>query len=430
MAMKKITLLLIILSQISFARAQWKEVYVPQSNSIFGLKGGIYFSKDSVAVFDLGQNYLSVNGGYAYQVWDQRPLGDPYSIQALGNNQIRCSGGSYTIAASNTNGNSWFPIFVHNGIDTAFKNNRMLMGHFFNDQQAIVMGQVKDGCYEVWTSNNGGGIWTKLPCTNIVLPNYGNSMFLSYKTLYNFNGTAIFQSTSNENSNKLMRVSNYGLTIDSIMLPQGKILQSISFLNANEGLALMNDSGITDPNTLYKVSGACQDFTPYTPTDMLTKPVGIKTLKKTDNKTIYMVYGLDGMYYSNSTVSQWYQLDGNKHLDLVCFDELHFTSFMSETGNTNRLRVFESELTGNPSIEIPSISYIQNPVKDFIQFPENTSSYTLSMLNGQTVLSEVIILDNQPVSIAQIPKGLYILSLNNKKGNTTFHKIILSDEAH
>ncbi len=181
--MKKITLLLFILSQISFAQAQWKEVYVPQSSSIFGLKGGIYFSKDSVAVFDLGQNYLSVDGGYTYEVWDQRPLGDPYSIQTLGNNKLRCSGGSYTIAASNTNGNSWFPIFVHNGIDTAFKNNRMLMGHFFNDQQAIVMGQVKNGCYEVWTSNNGGDIWTKLPCTNIALPNYGTSMFLGFKTL-------------------------------------------------------------------------------------------------------------------------------------------------------------------------------------------------------------------------------------------------------
>jgi hypothetical protein len=52
------------------------------------------------------------------------------------------------------------------------------------------------------------------------------------------------------------------------------------------------------------------------------------------------------------------------------------------------------------------------------------------MLNGQTVLSGVINPDNLHVSIAQIPKGLYLLGLVNKKGNTTFHKIMVSEEAH
>lgn len=262
MPMKKFFVLLVILCNISIVKSQWKEVYVPQSSSFFGLKGGTYLSKDSVVVFDLGQNFLSTDGGYTYEVWKDRPMGDPYSIQKLGNNHIRCSGGSYTISASNTNGNSWFPIVVSDGIDTAFKNNRMLLGHFFNEQQAIAMGQIKDGCYEVWRSNDGGNLWSKLACANIALPNYGTSMFLGFNTIYNFNGTAIFQSTSAENSNKLIRISNYGLNIDSIMLPQGKILQSISFLNEIEGMALMNDSGITDPNILYKVSGACQNFTP------------------------------------------------------------------------------------------------------------------------------------------------------------------------
>ncbi|MBP7512197.1 MAG: hypothetical protein KA981_09715, partial [Bacteroidia bacterium] len=296
--MKKLILLLIILCKLSPVMSQWKEVFVPQNSSLFGLKGGIYFSKDSVVVFDLGQNYLSIDGGYSYEAWNERPMGDPINIQVLANNKIRCSGGSYTIAASNTNGNTWFQIVVTNGTDTAFKSERMLMGHFFNDQNAIVMGQIKNGCYEVWTTQDGGNLWAKLPCTNVAIPNYGTSMFLGFKNTYNFNGTALFQSTSNENSNKLIRVSNYGLNIDSMMLPQGKIMQSISFLNENEGMALMNDSGITDPNILYKVNGACQNFTPYSTRDMITKPVGIITLRKSDNKSIYMVYGLDGMYYS------------------------------------------------------------------------------------------------------------------------------------
>lgn len=427
MPMKKLILLLIILCKLSPAMSQWKEVFVPQNSSLFGLKGGIYFSKDSVVVFDLGQNYLSIDGGYSYEAWNERPLGDPINIQVLANNKIRCSGGSYTIAASNTNGNTWFPIVVTNGTDTAFKSERMLMGHFFNDQNAIVMGQMKNGCYEVWTTQDGGNLWAKLPCTNVAIPNYGTSMFLGFKNIYNFNGTALFQSTSNENSNKLIRVSNYGLNIDSVMLPQGKIMQSISFLNENEGMALLNDSGITDPNILYKVSGACQNFTPYNTRDMITKPVGINTLRKSDNKSIYMVYGLDGMYYSNSSVTNWYQLDGNKHLNLIGFDELHLTSFMNESGNNNKLRVFESDLVGNKKMDEPQKFQIQNPVKDYLQLPENTTNYSLISLNGNTLLSGEISQANRSVSISQIPIGLYLLGIKNKNSITTFHKIIISN---
>ena len=70
MPMKKLILLLIILCKLSPVMSQWKEVFVPQNSSLFGLKGGIYFSKDSVVVFDLGQNYLSIDGGYSYEAWN------------------------------------------------------------------------------------------------------------------------------------------------------------------------------------------------------------------------------------------------------------------------------------------------------------------------------------------------------------------------
>lgn len=160
---------------------------------------------------------------------------------------------------------------------------------------------------------------------------------------------------------------------------------------------------------------------------MITKPVGINTLRKSDNKIIYMVYGLDGMYYSNSSVTNWYQLDGNKHLNLIGFDELHLTSFMNESGNNNKLRVFESELVGIKKMDESQKFQIQNPVKEYIQLPENTTYYSLISTNGNTLLSGEISQVNRLVSISQMPIGLYLLGIKNKNSITTFHRIVISN---
>jgi hypothetical protein len=425
--MKKLLILLFFFIQINASKAQWREVYVPQSSSLFGLKGGIYFSKDSVAVYDLGQNFLSSDGGKTYTVWQERPLGDPFNIQSLGNGKIRCAGSSYSISASNTNGNSWFQIYVKNTTDTAFKSYRMLLAHYFDEQNAIAMGPINNGCYEVWTTKDGGNLWTRLGCEQIALPNYGNTLFLGFKALYNFNGTAIFKSSNQTNANKLIRVSNYGLNLDSLELPAGKLLVDMAFLNANEGLAILRDTGIDGTKSYYGVSNNGQTFTPYA-IDLLYNPIGVITIKRTDSKTIYLLYGAEGLIYSNSLGTTWEYLDANRHLNLIGLDESHLTSFMIESGNTNRLRVFESELLGLLAQSKPLLQNIlTNPVKDKLNLHAPDCAYQLINLNGQTVLSGKLGTSETTISISHLPIGLYVLNLSNQKGKAYTQKVIIAE---
>ena len=100
---------------------------------------------------------------------------------------------------------------------------------------------------------------------------------------------------------------------------------------------------------------------------------------------------------------------------------------MNESGNNNKLRVFESELVGNKKMDEPQKFQIQNPVKEYLQLPENTTNYSLISLNGNTLLSGEISQANRSVSISQIPIGLYLLGIKNKNSITTFHKIIISN---
>jgi len=55
--MKKIALFILSFIQLQSVSAQWKQVLVPQSSSFYAINGGVYFSKDSLMVYDRGSNY-------------------------------------------------------------------------------------------------------------------------------------------------------------------------------------------------------------------------------------------------------------------------------------------------------------------------------------------------------------------------------------
>ncbi len=402
--------------------AQWKQVPIAQSNSFFAIKGGAFFGKDSIVVYDLGSNYLSTDGGNSFSIWDERPIGDPINLQNLGNNIIRSVNSSSFIAASNTNGNSWFPIYIKNNTDTAFENNRIILGHFFDEKRAIVMGDPKNGCYEMWNTINGGENWSLIPCKDIALPNYGNSIFRSFQNLYSFNGIAIFMSNSQENKNKLIRTLDFGLSFDTIMLPTGKVLQSVAFLNADEGLAIMTDSANFSIKSYYQVSNNGQSFTLHKM--LLDYPTGIIAHSKDDGKVIYLLYGLDGLIYSNSKGNEWFVLDAERHSKIFSFDDSHMASIINESGNPNRLRIFESVLLNTNKIvkHHSKIEIYPNPAFDFIQISEAISDYTIIGIDGKIVQKYDGNNDFNKISISNLNSGTYFLKIQLGE-NRSVHKI-------
>ncbi|MDP1725517.1 MAG: T9SS type A sorting domain-containing protein [Bacteroidota bacterium] len=425
--MKKGILYLSFIINTLISSAQWVEVEVPLTSQFNAINGGVYLTKDSIVVYDIGSAYLSIDRGYSFIIWPNNEFRRALNICRVADNKFRLIHlGSRKIISSDDKGITWYNIEVTNQIDTPFKNGRIILSHFFDEQRGFVMGNIINGCYNTWKTTNGGAKWEKVSCNNITVPTYQNSPVLSFDKVYEANGEAWFKSTSRQEANKLIRVRNYGATFDSITIHPGKVLIEMGFKDTINGLALLADTNDFSQRSLYITSNAGQTWIPLNNNSQVTIPSGIKCFKRKNSKAVYIVYGEDGLNYSINDGLTWNYFDYYLHDDMVIYDEKNMLSFFRENGNNKNLRVFNSEMAGLKSMD--EVSYIPlvypNPVKDYLYFNIAAVSFMLNDCNGKSILSGKTI-NNEMINLQNLTQGFYFITLTLKNGNRVSHKLVI-----
>jgi len=158
---------------------------------------------------------------------------------------------------------------------------------------------------------------------------------------------------------------------------------------------------------------------------LLDIPVGVISHTKNDGKVIYLLYGLDGFFYSNSKASDWFFMDAEKHQQLFSFDDSHMVSIMiTEQGNPNRLKVFESLLlnTKQQINQLLDVTVFPNPSKNLIQISEPISQYSITSLEGKLLQTNTADLLINTIPISNLNSGIYILTIS-KGDKSSVHRI-------
>ncbi|MFZ4797975.1 MAG: T9SS type A sorting domain-containing protein [Bacteroidia bacterium] len=412
--MKKIVLIITLFVNSIFANAQWVETNVPVSKFI-GINGGVYLSKDSVIVYTMGSAYLSTDGGYNFTLWPENKFGGAHFISKVAENKWReTSNGSGAINASNDNGNSWNSIYVTNGNDTLFKNFGIRISHFFDEMHGFVLGDKVNNCYQVLNTNDGGNTWQKLNCDSIKIPNYENLFFTFFETVYDYNGEVWFRPKSLGYGNKIIRVRNYGLQVDTIVIKEGKFVQSMTFEDAYNGIAILTDTGSNVLKYLYKTTDGGKTWNELTNNSSVTNPYGITSFKNKFNKTYYLIWGSDGLNYSTNGGDNWIEIDKLRHGKIYPLDENNMISLFNESGNDNNLRVFTGKILAVNQINNQKIQGLfPNPANNIINIDENATAYSIYNLTGILVSSNQVE-NNFEVNIESLKSGIYLIKIATK----------------
>jgi hypothetical protein len=423
--MKKIILIITLFVNSIFANAQWVEANVPV-NKLIAINGCVFLTKDSIVAWDMGSSYLSTDGGYNFTLWPENKFGGADFISKVSENNWRvCRNGSSEINASNDNGNSWSSIYITNRNDTLFKNSGIRIAHFFNEKNGFVLGDKVDNCYQVFNTSDGGKTWQKLNCDSIKIPNYERLFFTFFETVYNFNGEVWFRPISKYDGNKIIRVRNYGLQVDTIEIKEGKFVQSMTFEDAYNGIAILTDTGNNVLKYLYKTNDGGKTWNELTNNSSVTNPYGITSFKNKFNKTFYLILGSDGLKYSTNGGDNWIEIDKLRHRKIYPLDENNMISLFNESGNDNNLRVFTgkilavNQINNNQKLQ----GLFPNPACNIINIDENSVSYSIYNSTGKLVLSNKINNDFE-VNIESLKSGIYFIEIVTYKGDLHLIKFV------
>jgi hypothetical protein len=413
--MKKIFLIITLFVNAICINAQWVEVNVPV-NKFFAINGCVFLTKDSIVTWDLGSAYLSTDGGYNFTLWPENKFGGAHFISKVAENKWReTSNGSGAINASNDNGKSWNSIYVTNGSDTLFKNFGIRISHFFDEMHGFILGDKVDNCYQVFNTSDGGNTWQKLNCDSIKIPNYENLFFTFFETVYNYNGEVWFRPKSLGYGNKIIRVRNYGLQVDTIEIKEGKFVQSMTFGDASNGIVLLRDTNSTVFKYLYKTTDGGKTWNELTNNSSVSNPFGFTSFKNKFNKTYYLIWGSDGLNYSTNGGDNWIEIDKLYHKNIYPLDEKNMISLFNENGNDNNLRVFTGQILVvnqvNNSREIQPL--YPNPASNVINIDVNAISYSIYNSTGKLVLINKI-KNDYVVNIESLKSDIYFINITTK----------------
>ncbi len=437
--MKHIILLLFSFSSlISFA--QWQTYPLHGSSSLYIVDNLVYASSNSNTVWMRYWNgsdvvVKSTDGGANFSVINNINLASPsipfcpvsdtlvFFVQKY---DSVVSLNSWHLFKSTDGGVSFqrTPV-VNQSNDTGFRRESEVIDmYFYNDSVGWIMGDdTSSGCKEIWTTENGGITWEKLPCENVKLRNR------NFSSLYNtFPYTRSITSDGSiyrgdrrwsPERNHLIKVSNYGKLWEEITLPNNTnvgrfvAIDSLTWITATteeleRGYALTRDGGET--------------YT-YLPNPNNSSSYLTYAKSTANHQGVLINYAGNGSFISYDTARTWQQMDIERHSQVVFYDAENGVSF-SPTDQDGVFRVFTGPFPPPTGIKenIPTSFSIQpNPAKDFITIKNENATDILFAeaisISGESILLKTEKLNNQyQLNISQLPQGIYALKLQTEKG--------------
>ena len=227
---------------IGFSFAQWIAQPVGFSNPIMvyemeAVDQNVVWAAGADSVTNAGQGFVrSINGG---QTWTSGGITNPgnfivNNITAVDANtawvaMVDDLNGSGMIKKTTNGGQTWNTM-----VTTAFSSpdSYPVVIHFFDPNNGVAFGDPVSGYWEIYTSNNGGTSWTRLPAAAVPTSVAGELGMFAKATI----GDHIWVGSS---EGRILHSANKGLTW-SAALTQVFDIQAIAFSDTLNGLAMSN----------------------------------------------------------------------------------------------------------------------------------------------------------------------------------------------
>ena len=400
---------------------RWNGVSAPEQNLAWGIGTSQVYGLAMYFCYSgaLKSNFLYYNSGM---------VTDPvYCIGASNNSKAVAGTGKGYVYRTNNGGSSWSRISTTNFAD--FINSI----HFYDANEAVVLGDPKNNLWGVALSHNGALSFTAVD--SIPLPITGETGLVGSSC---FNGKKIWFGTS---KGRLFNSPDSGKTwtVDTVHL--GGVITQVAFSDKKNGIvAYRETSNSTDPLYLASTSDGGKTWLKKIEnlTSMNQVPLNFSGLPL--SKMIVGRYDKGDIYTTNNSGTDWSAVMSEKSVEYQAGDIWSENGLVQLWGASNLLTLVEFNYKTDSSLGIS-----QNTRPSQLRFYPNPVSGELNISNPdmQNALDEILIFDQAGKQLdkikitdnfragseityrtAQLVKGCYILLIRNKNGSISYAKFI------
>ena len=296
--------------------------------------------------------------------------------------------------------------------------------HFKDQNNGFALGDPNSGYFEIYTTVNGGALWTRTPQVNTPTPLSGEYGIVNDFTV---SGDTIWAGT---NKGRILRSVNYGLNWTAVVVAATtRTVSDIAFTDHNNGLAVLYSGTTTLIYYLYKTVNGGTSWTQVTPVAGNWFKQHIANIPGT---SYYVSSSQDvtpptdaGSSSSINAGSNWTTLDISvQRGEIEFFDATtgwcgDFSDLIISTDG-GILKWSAGPVGINPSVMVKAeTSAYPNPSNGLVtlKFKNNgMEEIQLSLVNtiGELIFQETIkntFLVNKSFDFSHLPKGMYMMNL-------------------
>ena len=281
--------------------------------------------------------------------------------------------------------------------------------HFFDDQEAICMGDASDGYLKILRSVDGGDTWSRIPQANIPDTVDGET---GWTALFDAVGDTIWFSTSRS---RLFRSTDRGQNWEAFDVPGS--IQNFKFSDSDNGMSYYSGP-LTETDSTYITSDGGETW-------MLTDSIingfdiwDIAYAPREDGKLgAYIVSGDSGIYATLDNGNSWGFISNDSSwsfpIAFLNVDVGWVGEFHDGIPGDGILKYVGTVLPAE-SVK-PKVSELQvfpNPTRDQVRLinfdNEEDASYTMYSLDGKTI-KQVSPETNGVIDLSSFSTGVYIL---------------------
>jgi photosystem II stability/assembly factor-like uncharacterized protein len=299
--------------------------------------------------------------------------------------------------------------------------------HFWDANNGIAAGDPENGEFEIYTTNDGGNMWTRIPATNIPNPNGAGEYGIFNRFVVT--GNTIRFGT---NSGRIYKSTDKGLNWTVAQSQSANFTQDrFAFSDDTRGLLTIYQ----DPILLYRTSDGGTTWNPVTATGTLHTDIvyipGTSIAVATDYKIpAGSTNSILGSSYSLDNGTNWTAIDGIPHGTVKFLNtSFGFSGGFNANSTTGGIFKFTGIPLKNPNFDSNNhISAYPNPTNGTIYLNSETSlikeASVFDLLGKQVYKSNFSALNNVSLDLKSLQSGVYLLKVTSDSGETETMKIM------
>lgn len=296
----------------------------------------------------------------------------------------------------------------------------------------IIIGDPRDGEFEIYNTGNLGQVWAKVPGANIPDPMTGE---FGYNNVGDAMGNTIWFGTS---VGRVYRSKNSGLNWEAFTTP-AEAIGFLSFSDENNGIVTEGTYSPTAPvSQLYRTTNGGETWTDITPVNHNFRLLGLKCIP---NSSYVIMCGTSGSILKEKLFTTWISPDRGSTWKEVCTGQIaswitflnakvgwagesqqlsHQTKLYQYTGSplvgllTPAALDADVTLSPNPSSDVARVQVRAQEITDFLLLLNDSQGNLLRSIEINGVDGF-----DKDLNVSDLPAGVYTVTVSTAKGSVS-----------